>query len=155
MTLDDQARYFELFYSGAMGAITQRAKDYAPAGVPLLDLMDTCVEKNSDVPGELWSLFKKQYTAIRRFVAEHQVDSDPITSRIQDACNYLAFIHFYLDKEYELFRAWNTYWSTERVCTCEPDDLELCRKCRTLQWLARHWPPSPSLSSRSILKARG
>lgn len=161
VTLDDQKLFFELWYSTSIAAITTRARDYAPDGVPLLDLVDTCVDRDSTPEAELWSLFKKQYSAIRRFVSDGKVDSDSIDSRLRDGCNYLAFIAFYLTHRSSLFHAWRAHWMNQ-TCSCvygslrHPTDInhvlnELsksgahdCQRCRTLWWVTRHWPPSPT-----------
>lgn len=156
MTLDDQARHFEMVYSLAVGTLQNRARDYAPGGVPLLNLLETAVEKNVSIESELWSLFKKQQTAIQRYVLHGIVDSDPLRSRVIDACNYLVFFEFYNSRRTEIHAAWEHYWRNE---PCEPECrlgslwhperplgtvtvmmhvLHECQRCQTLWWLARH-----------------
>ena len=161
LTLKDQEMFLQLFHSQCMGIVKKKNPDYAPDGIPLLDLLATAVEANISIPQALWPLFRKHVSSIRKhFFLGQQLASEGISGRLMDAANYCGFMAFYESYGNELHAVWAAYWK-EQPCECEekfpngvPEDL--CQRCETLCWLRKNTFPTDSKtdSSRSTRRAR-
>lgn len=144
MNLHDQQQFLRLFYSNCLGITKTKGPDYAPDGIPLLDMVATCVDTQCSIPQGLWTLFRKHVSAIRKhFILRQRLTSESVDSRLFDAANYLAFLGFYDANKQELFASWRRHW-VRQPCECESgatDPLttarQLCQRCETLFWLDR------------------
>lgn len=134
MNLDQQAQYFEDFYTAALGVIRNRQSDYAPDGVALLNVLDTCVTWNVTPTQVLGTLLDKQTTALQAFLKRGRLDSDPIRSRSADAINYYIFIAMFAERERDILEAWQAHW---RVQKCDDSDPRVCKACTRLTWIGR------------------
>lgn len=144
MNLRDQQLFLELFHSACLAITQRKGPDYAPDGIPLLDMVATCVDANISIPQGLWTLYRKHVSAIRKhFILRQPLTSEPIEERLYDAANYLGFLAFYDANKHELFVAWRRHW-VEQPCECESGNIDpltnarqLCHRCETLFWLDR------------------
>lgn len=142
MDLREQYVAIDQFYQDALSVISSRQSDYAPDGVVLLNLLNTCVRTGVTPVQGLGVLLDKQLTALARFFKDGRLDSDPPASRLRDAVNYYAFIHLYLTRRDDIHNGWHAYWLA-RSCQCHAlvvaletgATIELCQKHLTLKWL--------------------
>ena len=140
--LKDQQLYLQLFHSKCLAITERKGPDYAPDGIPLLDMVASCVDSDITVPQGLWNLYNKHISAIRKhFIKRVPLTSEPIDLRLCDAANYLGFLAFYEDNKHELFVSWTKYW-TGQPCECESGAIDpitgavdRCQRCETLRWL--------------------
>jgi len=140
MNLTDQQTFLSLFHSNCLAITRKKGPDYAPEGIPLLDMVATCVDTNTSIPQGLWTLYRKHISAIRKhFILGQPLTSEPIDGRLYDAANYLAFLGFYDINKLELFTVWRRHW-VGQPCECDlplqqPMIPDLCQRCETLRWL--------------------
>lgn len=139
MDLKDQQLFLQLFHSTCLGITKTKGPDYAPDGIPLLDMVASCVENNTSVPQGLWTLYRKHFSAIRKhFFLGQPLTSEPIMQRLADAANYFGFLAFYETHKQDLFAAWAQHWIGQ-PCECEYVEKlgqrVHCQRCETLSWL--------------------
>lgn len=139
MNLEAQQRFLRNFHAECLNITRHKGPDYAPDGIPLLDMVATCVETQTSIPQGLWTLYRKHISAIRKHFILHQpLTSEPLLGRLQDAANYLGFLGFYDAHKGELFVAWRQHWVAQ-PCECQlHNDLSqmtMCLRCETLCWL--------------------
>ena len=137
LTLDAQLGFIIGFYSDAAAIIKRKNPDYAPDGIPLLDMMASCVDSDVTIPQGLWILYRKQVSAIRKhFILNKPLTSEPIESRLGDAANYLALLAFWETYKRPLLALWREHWEGQ-ACECESNQIRkyLCQRCETLRWL--------------------
>jgi len=139
VNLVQQAEYVADFYRQSVGIIVNRQSDYAPDGVVLLNVLQSCVDWQMSVFQVLGVLLDKQCTALQRYCAVQQLDSDPPHSRLRDAANYFAFFGMYLDRREQIHHAWTLHWTAQTCPTLLEPGTE-CRRCKTLAWLRQNAP---------------
>lgn len=163
MTLQEQTHFLELFHSGCLAIIRSKNPDYAPDGIPLLDMMAACAEEQVTIPQGLWSMYRKHFSAItKHFFRDQPLSSEPVLSRLQDAANYFGLLAFYDTHKRELHTAWRKYWEKQK-CECVYRDVfrtpqtDLCLTCQCIRWLERQafQLGSDPTSSRSTQKGQG
>lgn len=163
MDLNNQHRFMQLFHSACLALMESKGPDYAPDGIPLLDLATAAAECNISIPHALWPLYRKHFSAIRKhFLLGQPLTSEPVEKRLQDAVNFFGLLAFYETHKRELHTAWRQYWEKQR-CECVYEDVfggmhsDLCTKCECMRWLERQafQLASGPISSRSTRKARG
>jgi hypothetical protein len=132
MNLKEQYDAISQFYDDALSVIASRQSDYAPTGVALLNVLDSCVTWNQQPFQVLGNLLDKQTTALQHLCIHGHVNSDPPVSRLKDAANYFAFFHIWLTRREEIMRSWMRYWETQ-PCKCHENFI--CKRCRTISWL--------------------
>lgn len=144
MRLDTQLKYFLTFYMDrCVGAMKSRQHDYAPDGVVLLNVLETCVNRQIKPEQVLGVLLDKQLTAINHYRQHGHTNSESLASRAADAANYLVFLTMWEEKRREILDGWNEHW-TAQPCTCEllVDDPTMrglsCQRCNTVSWLDRY-----------------
>lgn len=145
MNLEQQMDFFKSFYIGAngpLGAMLSRQHDYAPDGVVLLNILDTCVKSDITPVQVLGVLLDKQLTALDHFRKHGHTKSESVRSRCADACNYLVFFVMWSEFKSEILTGWLEHWSGKE-CTCHavrrvdaPEDQ--CKRCLTLLWIVRN-----------------
>jgi hypothetical protein len=156
MTLRDQQRYLELFHSLCVAITKQKGPDYAPDGIPLMDLLAACVDANIPIHTGLWVYLQKHLSAVRRHCIKGQpLSSEALPGRLHDAANYLGFIMFWEYSQDDLVKAWRIYWESQ-ACECyELDDCTRttpglkCQRCETLSYLDRQGYKTVSTESLS------
>jgi hypothetical protein len=129
LDLGQQYDYFNYVYECATDVLDNRAKDYAPGGAPLLNVLDTCVRRKLTPSQVLGVLLDKQTTALDRFFKhDGRLDSDSLRSRTIDALNYHVFMLFWVERRADICEAWRVYWDAQ------PNSQ---RKSKTLQTIDR------------------
>lgn len=139
MNLADQYHTLKAFHEQCLEIIAGKGPDYAPDGVPLLDMVATCVEADISLPQGLWVLYRKHFSAIRKhYLLNQPLTSEPIENRLVDAANYFGLLYFWEVQKKSLMAAWRRHWEAQ---TCESDlDIQqhhvpTCPRCATLLWL--------------------
>ena len=159
VNLQTQERFFTDFYSQCLDIIRSKGPDYAPDGIPLLDLLATCVEANVSPPQALWVFLRKHMSAVcKHFVLDQSLTSESITSRLHDTVNYCGFLAFWEVYQHDLIAAWRQHWAAQ---TCEytyEDQTHppMCQRCVPLRWLDMQVSNQHSvpISSGTIRKAQ-
>lgn len=144
MNLRDQQEFLRTFHNMCLAITAQKGPDYAPDGIPLLDMLATCVDANVSIPQGLWVFFRKHLSAIRKhFFLGQPLTSETIDSRLADAANYFGFLAFWETHKLDLLAAWTRHWMAQS-CECESGAVDPltgthqpCQKCETLRWLAK------------------
>lgn len=132
LNLSSQLRAIEQFYEDAAAVLDGKSRDYAPEGVPLLNVVDSCRKWGLQPLQVLGIAYQKQETALSRFVREGVLDSDPVRSRLIDAVNYLALMAFYVQCKSLIHERWRT-WIQSQPCTCGAAGV--CTRCARLEWV--------------------
>jgi hypothetical protein len=135
MNLREQYAKIEQFYDDALAVIRSRQSDYAPTGVALLNVLDTCVRWDMTPLQALGVLLDKQTTALQHLCVHGHVNSDPPLSRLCDSANYFALFYMYLSETDAVHEGWRQHWLS-RACRCDNDTM--CQRCATLNWLTDH-----------------
>lgn len=134
LNLATQLRAVEQFYQDAAAVLDGKSRDYAPEGVPLLNLVDSCRKWGLQPVQVLGIAYQKQETALSRFVRDGVLDSDPVRSRLIDAVNYLALMAFYVQFKRAIHDQWET-WTLAQPCTCGESGVRVCTRCARLEWI--------------------
>jgi hypothetical protein len=135
LNLATQLRAVEKFYQDAADVLEGKSRDYAPEGVPLLNVVDSCRKWGLQPLQVLGIAYQKQETALSRYVRHGVLDSDPVRSRLVDAVNYLALMAFYVQSKDVIHERWRT-WVQSQPCTCMlSDEPESCTRCARLKWI--------------------
>jgi len=145
MNLHTQMASLSEFYADALLVVQSRQHDYAPDGIPLIEVCKSAARSNITVEQVLYQLFHKQLSALTRWVHHGKLDSESLASRLMDAANYLAFFRFYASRRNELHETWTEHFTrNECKCLLHPDEAiygersNQCERCCILAWLARH-----------------
>jgi len=135
LNLATQLRSVEHFFQEAAEILNGKSRDYAPEGIPLLNVVDSCRKWNMQPLQVLGIAYQKQETAISRFVRDGVLDSDPIRSRLIDAVNYFALMAFYAQYRQAIHEQWER-WVRAQPCTCTFGELpHSCVRCLRLKWI--------------------
>jgi hypothetical protein len=134
LNLATQLRAIEQFYQEATAVLDGKSRDYAPEGVPLLNVVDSCRKWGLQPLQVLGIAYQKQETALSRFVREGVLDTDSVRSRLIDAVNYLALMAFYLRYTPEIHDQWKR-WVLQQPCTCTVEAPGSCIRCARLTWI--------------------
>jgi hypothetical protein len=111
--------------------IKSKARDYAPEDVAMIDVFYTAAETRTSPEAVLWVYLRKHMTSLRRWIRTNTLDSETPTSRLQDACNYLAMLDFIRTHREPLLRA---VWSKcDDVTSGDPELREHMK-----EWIAKY-----------------
>jgi hypothetical protein len=143
MNLHTQMASLSEFYADALLVVQSRQHDYAPDGIPLIEVCKSAAMSNITVEQVLYQLFHKQLSALTRWVYHGKLDSESLSSRLMDAANYLAFFRFYASRRDELHDTWTDHF-TRNECKCANRETAIygkhssqCERCCILAWLGR------------------
>lgn len=142
VTLQDRQNFIQLFYSACLAITEKKGKDYNPDDIPMLEVLETAVDRDIEVLDVLWVYLRKHESAIKHFLTKGHVESEPIIERLRDATNFHALIAFYLTMQPELHKVWREYWGAQ-ICVCESpenlygNEMKYCQRCETLSWLEK------------------
>ena len=84
---DEVARFFE----EANVLQWKKNRDYHPDHVAFLEILRTASETGISVEQDLWAKIRKQYIALRGYMIDGIVESEPARSRL-----YINFIHLFI-----------------------------------------------------------
>jgi hypothetical protein len=132
LTLAAQNAAVELFYDDAHDVLVGKSRDYAPEGIPLLNVLDSCRKWGLQPLQVLGIAYQKQETALSRFVRGEALDTDSPRSRLIDAVNYLALMAFYIQFQDRIHEQWDV-WLRAQPCVCTHSAR--CERCARLEWV--------------------
>lgn len=132
LTLTNQHTAVAQFFAEAAGVLGGKSRDYAPEGVPLLNVLDSCRKWGLQPLQVLGIAYQKQETALSRYVRGEALDTDTPRSRMIDAVNYLALMAFYVEFKVRIHEQWRT-WLLNEKCMCTHSGK--CQRCERLDWV--------------------
>lgn len=153
MTITEQNARVEEFFGRAVAVLQKKSRDYAPDDLALIEVMYTAAEVGATVPAVLFFGLKKHLTAVTRWIATSQLDSEPIDMRLGDIANFVALIALYAKHTPQLHRVWRRHVTRHIPCTCsgtlaKEEGQFRCAHHLYLQWLDAH-PQSGKVSHKS------
>ncbi len=80
------------FLINCVALATKKNHDYHPENVAFLEILRTCFDTKIRVEQDLWGRFSKQMSALRRYVIDGHVESEPPVQRMMDVANYMAIL---------------------------------------------------------------
>lgn len=118
----------------------QKNHDYHPDGVAYLEILQTAFETGITVEQDLWGRVRKQMSALRRFVIDGHVESEPPKQRMMDIANYMAIMAYWLEHKRQLTNDAMIFIQENRPCEggdwCSPQLPDtMCDNCAFYQWL--------------------
>lgn len=131
--LEHQMEEVNRLFTEALVQMNGRKRDYAPEGVPLLNVLDSCVKWGVTPLQVLGIAYQKQETALSGYVAGRKLNSESARSRIIDAVNYLALMAYYDRWRCEIHESWRE-WLEGQPCTCVSRDA-WCQRCARLKFV--------------------
>jgi hypothetical protein len=134
MTSDEMSERVEKFFREANQLQWQKNHDYHPEGIAFLEILRTCAETRMTVEQDLWARVRKQYIALRTYVIDGRVESEPPRSRMMDITVYMGMLAFWEDnKQRIVFDAID--FITSQQCQFHMMDCGVCDRCEFLNWL--------------------
>lgn len=133
LTLAVQEAAIIQFFSESLAVLTSKSRDYAPEGVPLLNVLDSCRKWGLQPLQVLGIAYQKQETALSRYVRGEPLDTDSPRSRLIDAVNYLALMAFYIQFRDRIHEQWEM-WLNRQPCLCTYGS-DKCTRCARLEWV--------------------
>lgn len=122
--------------------------DYHPDNVAYLEILQTAFETNITVEQDLWGRIRKQMSALRRFVIDGHVESEPPKSRMMDVAVYMAIMWTWEHNKHQIMydaiefveqhrRCDETGLTGDATCIGHEAAYEWCDRCLFLKWLRR------------------
>lgn len=142
--LADQNMFIRELYQQCLGILDTKGVDYTPDNIALAEAVETAWEEGTTPEKILWTMMRKHYSAIRRFIQAGRVESEPIRGRFTDVVNYFALIAFYAEKKERILCAIHAHQLLNTVCEqndCLADQrnwnliVEICDRCDYVRWL--------------------
>lgn len=151
MTTDEMSKSVENFFTIANALQWKKNADYHPDKIAMLEILQTAWETNITVEQDLWARIRKQMSALRRFVIEGHLESEPPRSRMIDVAVYMGMMAFWMENQQTCIHDAFNFVRDERTCenfggkgftqgsTCVrqgyASDLR-CDRCSFLMWLS-------------------
>lgn len=134
----------EAFLFGCCALMRVKNPDYHPEGIPMLEVFRAAAEANITPQQVLWGHLRKQLSAVRSYVIDRQLASEPITSRLKDVVNYAALFEFLETNWRELLRNAYNYTTVNLHCDgpkCQfrTNNVAKCDNCILIDWLRREY----------------
>lgn len=99
MTLEERQKLTDEFFDTCKETLSCKGKDYNPDEA-FKELKETAEDMGVEPVKVLWILVRKHLSAVKAFVQNGKVESEPIKMRLVDVANYMALIYA-LTKEKE------------------------------------------------------
>ena len=141
------------FLMGASTLARKKNRDYHPDDVAMLEIFQTASETGTTVEQDLWGRVRKQMSALRRFLIDGHLESEPPEERLRDVANYMAILAFWVAHKSQTLADAETFVVENRPCEFgNPSRCQDCDPCQLLAWIRRqraHLPNSPSADPSS------
>jgi hypothetical protein len=143
MHSDEMSKFVEHFFMQANEVQWKKNADYHPDKVAFLEIMRTACETGISVEQDLWAKVRKQYVALRGYLIDGSLESEPPVMRAVDIAVYMGMIAFWDKNAKTVIRDALAFVSTKSQCEngrdskCDRRDAVavLCDRCRFLLWL--------------------
>ena len=143
MNVEEQFKDNEYFFYNCLKIMAPKSRDYASDGIVFVEIFRQAWELNITPQQIMWVLLRKHLTAIRQFVVNRKIESEPIHDRLIDVANQLALLDILIHKESDLFEDIADYVLMHEECeqiecveSCLIEQMEeKCERCEFLQWL--------------------
>jgi hypothetical protein len=143
MDVKEQLLENEYFFYDCMRIMKPKSYDYANNDIVFVEIFRQAWELNLTPQQILWILLRKHLTAIKKFIVNKKVESEPIHARLADVANQIALLDILIHKESDLFEDIADYILMHEECeqTESPESCliehmeEKCERCEFLQWL--------------------
>ena len=150
MHIKQMSQEVQAFFTEANELQWIKNADYHPDKVAMLEVLQTAFETNITVEQDLWGRVRKQMSALRRYVIEGQLESEPPRSRMVDIAVYMGMMAFWSENKEQCVRDAFTFVKENRQCerpyggltdrghTCLSEPLpkaDRCDRCQFLGWL--------------------
>lgn len=115
----------------------KKNRDYHPDKVAYLEILHSSWETSMTVEQDLWGRLHKQMSALRRFVIEGKVESEPPLQRMMDVANYMALMAVWIEHRKEIVTDALDFVLYQKRCTrngefgrgCLDNLFEACDRC--------------------------
>jgi hypothetical protein len=149
MRSKDMSMHVEAFLSEANRLQWKKNADYHPDGVAMLEILQTACDTGVTVEQDLWGRIRKQISALRRFVIEGHVESEPPRQRMMDVAVYMAMMAFWTEHKdrciVDAYEFVSEHQHCERgrglMCVGATPPIDICDRCRFQKWLIQHADP--------------
>lgn len=150
MTVNEMSASVAVFFEVCTELQHRKNRDYHPDNVAMLEILQTAFETNITVEQDLWARVRKQMAALRRYVIDGHVESEPVESRMIDVAVYMGILSFWVAHKETIVRDAFKYVRVSRNCerpyggptdighTCLSEPLpkaNRCERCLFLGWL--------------------
>jgi hypothetical protein len=122
----------------------KKNRDYHPDGVAYLEILQTAFESGITVEQDLWGRFRKQTSALRRYVIDGRVESETPRERMRDIANYMAILAVWVDHRSEILISTFDFVRVNRTCEAEVRSEAYnqpgrcpCDRCQFVWWLGK------------------
>jgi len=93
MNLVQQNAIAEKFFIKCQELLKSKGSDYTPEDIAFKDVMEIARDLQVSPRKVLWVYARKHFTAIRRWIRDGDVNSEPIETRLIDMANYCALLY--------------------------------------------------------------
>lgn len=140
MTAHDMSDEVARFFEEANLLQWKKNKDYHPDNVAFLEILRTAAETGISVEQDLWAKIRKQYIALRGYMIDGRVESEPARSRMTDIAVYMGMSAFWDEHKVRIVSDALDFITTTTKCEnpdyCGTADVEtVCDRCVFLMWL--------------------
>lgn len=144
MNIDSMNGHTGYFLTNCRVLAARKNRDYHPDNVAMLEILETAFESHMTVEQDLWGRIQKQRSALKRFLFDGAVESEPPTQRMMDIVNYMAILNFWIEYKNTCVADAMHFVSEsrhcERIISLGSDcfmhrHLEPCDRCAFLNWL--------------------
>lgn len=130
----------EDFFAAANKVQWAKNKDYHPDRVAFLEILRTCAETGISVEQDLWAKLRKQYIALRGYLIDGRVESEPPRQRMIDIAVYIGMMAFWDENKKQILRDALIFVGDRTRCEnrerCGPGNTEVkCDRCMFFFWL--------------------
>jgi|SRR6185295_13495832 len=138
MHVREMSARVEQFLNDANRLQWKKNKDYHPDDVAFLEAMRTAAESNITVEQDLWGRVAKQKAAIRRFLIDGHLESEPIEQRLMDVAVYMGMLNTWVTHKDVLLRDAMVFVTH---LPCDPGahrtHSDPCSRCLLYDWIVR------------------
>lgn len=139
MHVNEMNEGVQVFLLDAATLAAIKNRDYHPDGVAMLEILQTAFETGVTVEQDLWGRIRKQMSALRRFIIEGHVESEPPNSRMTDVAVYMAILNFWVANRKQCVDDALHFISSSRPCETYSPSMTVCPdcdRCNFLRWLS-------------------
>lgn len=149
MTAEQMSEYVREFFMEADDLQWKKNKDYHPDNIAFLEILRTACDCGITVEQDLWAKVRKQLVALRSYVIEGNLESEPPTSRMTDVAVYMGMFAFWERNKDRILKDVYRFVDSHTVCerfgdhhpdsVCGPMNMqvEICDRCRFKFWLMK------------------
>lgn len=150
--VDDMTADLQQFLSSCGALAASKNRDYHPDRVAMLEILQTSWESGVTPVQDIWGRMRKQLSALRRYILEGHVESEPPKSRLMDVANYCAILNYWIEHRRAIVLDALVFVGTRRSCETvstspvynKPGQCR-CDRCEFYSWLHKQLDASVSV----------